>query len=131
MEPTTIVTALTAGLAAVGKGTASQAGQDIYQGLKGLWALIQKKFAGNQKAEMVLAEYEKDPKVWDKPLEAELVEANANQDEEIVQAAQQLMNIINSQQTAMGGDNVSIVEKIGNSGDFSFGDNAQLTNKIN
>ncbi|NEQ05606.1 MAG: hypothetical protein F6K63_35840 [Moorea sp. SIO1G6] len=129
MEPTTIVTALTAGLAAVGKGTASQAGQDIYQGLKGLLALIKKKFTGNQAAEMVLAEYENDPKICEKLLERKLLETNANQDEEIVRAAQKLMNIINSQQTAMGGDNVSI-GKIGkNVGGFVIGKNAQIRNR--
>lgn len=59
MDPITlIVTALAAGAALGLKDSASAAVQDAYAGLK---ALVRKRLAGRQDAELVLARYEQAP----------------------------------------------------------------------
>jgi hypothetical protein len=93
MEPitTTIVTALAAGAAAAAKDTAGAAIKDAYQGLK---SLIERRFAGKPKAEIVLAEHSKDPKTWKKPMEDALVETEADKDKELVQKAESLLKLL-------------------------------------
>jgi hypothetical protein len=100
MEPitTTILAALAAGAAAAAKDTAGAAIKDGYQGLK---ALIQRRFAGKPKADLVLAEHEKEPDTWAKPLEKALTEAEADKDEEIVRRAQGLLELL--QRSGAGG----------------------------
>jgi ABC-type dipeptide/oligopeptide/nickel transport system ATPase component len=87
------------------KAVASSSVQDAYKGLK---SLIQGKFAGKQKAEMVLAEHEKAPEVWKEPLKSVLLETAADKDEEILQLAQKLMAMANPQQAAIGKYNLQI-----------------------
>jgi hypothetical protein len=97
MDPmAAILTALTAGAAAALKDTATEAIKDGYNILKGL---IERKLQDNPKAEVVLAEHEKDPETWEKPLEQTLTEAKVDQDEEIVKAAEQLLSLVQTQQT--------------------------------
>lgn len=122
MEPTTtlILTALAAGATAAAKDTASQAIKDGYAGLK---SLIQKKFAGKAEAEMALTKHEEKPKVWEEPLKDALAETAANQDEEIIQQARQLLTLINPQQASQGKYNIQIGEGKG----IVIGDNAQVT----
>ena len=85
MDPITLIlTALVAGAAK----TAGDAAPDAYKGLK---ALIQKKFAGKPVAEAMLEEHEKDPEIYAAPLKKNLVEAGVHQDEEILKAAQALL----------------------------------------
>lgn len=91
MEPVTLIlTALVAGAAKA----AGDAAPDAYKGLK---ALIQKKFAGKPVAEAMLEEHEKDPETYAAPLKKNLVEAGADQDEEILKAAQALLDKIKEQ----------------------------------
>ena len=86
MDPITVIlTALVTGAAKV----AGDAIPDAYQGLK---ALIQKKFAGKPDAEMALAKHEEKPKVWEEPLKEALVESGVDQDQEILKAAQALLD---------------------------------------
>lgn len=106
MEPTTlIVSALAAGAAAGLTETATQAVKDAYGGLKGL---IQKHFAGNAKAEMVLAEYEQEPETWEAPLKKQLVETGAAQDQAVVDQAERVLQLVQPQQIAKGKYNVQI-----------------------
>lgn len=84
-----IIAALDAGAAAAAKDTASAAIQDAYQGLK---VLIQQKVAGDAAATVVLEEHEKDPYTFDAPLKKKLVEAAADQDGAILQAARALLD---------------------------------------
>ena len=92
MDPVTlIVTALAAGAAAGLKDSASSAVRDAYAGLK---ALVKNKLRGRPDADMVLARHEEAPKTWRAPLEAELLEAGADQDPNLAQAAQVLMNLV-------------------------------------
>lgn len=121
MDPVSVLlAALAAGATAATKDTASQAVKDAYTGLK---MLIQKRFADKPKAEMALAEYEKDTDTWEKPLQQSLVEAGVDQDAVIVRQAQQVLQQINPQQASQGKYNV----QIGTSNGPVIGDHAQVT----
>lgn len=111
MEPTTlIISALAAGATAGLTDAASQVVKDAYTGLK---ALIQKRFAGKPEAEMALVQHEKKPEVWEVPLKDALAETGADQDEVIIQKAQELLKLIQPQQVGMGKYNVQIGEAQG------------------
>lgn len=121
MDPITLIlTALTAGIAASAKDTASAALKDSYNGLK---TLIQRKFVGRPSAEMALTEHERKPDVWKAPLEEGLKETRSDQDKEIIAAAQRLMTLVQPQQAAMGKYNVQI---IGNVQGYTQGDYQQV-----
>ncbi len=92
MDPITlIVTALAAGAASGLTDTASSAVKDAYARLK---ALVKKRLADRPDAELVLARHENAPQTWRAPLTAELSEAGADQDLELVAAAQALMSLV-------------------------------------
>jgi hypothetical protein len=92
MDPITlIVTALAAGAALGVKDTASSAVKDAYAGLK---ALVTKRLGGRPGAELVLAKHERAPATWQAPLMAELGEARADSDPDLVAAAQALMRLV-------------------------------------
>jgi hypothetical protein len=95
MEPVSlIVGALAAGAVAGTTAIADEAVRDSYKGLK---ILVQRKLAGNGDAELVLAKHEQKPEVWKEPLKAELIEAAADQDQEIIKAAEKLITLVNNQ----------------------------------
>src|SRR5262245_53810138 len=92
MDPITlIVTALAAGAAQGLKDSVSSAVKDAYARLK---ALVKNRLADRPDAEVVLARHEQAPETWQAPLMAELGEAGANQDADLVAAAQTLMNLV-------------------------------------
>jgi hypothetical protein len=94
MDPITlIVTALAAGAALGLKDTASSAIKDAYAGLK---ALARKRLAGRPDADVVLCQHEKAPQTWQAPLMAELDEAGADRDRDLVAAAQALMSLVDA-----------------------------------
>ncbi len=125
MDPVSIMlAALAAGAAAAAKDTASQVIKDAYTGLK---VLIQRRFANKPQAEMALTEYEKDEDTWRKPLQKSLVETGTDQDEMIVHQAQQVLKLVNPQQTAQGKYNVQIAEGKG----IVIGDHAQVNQTFN
>jgi hypothetical protein len=96
MEPITLIlTALVAGTAKA----ASDAVPDAYKGLK---AMIQKKFAGKPVAEAMLDEYEKDPETYAAPLKKNLLEAGIDKDEEVLKAAQELLNQAKPEESTAG-----------------------------
>lgn len=100
MDPITLIlTALVAGTAKA----ASDAVPDAYKGLK---ALIQKKVAGKPVAEAMLAEHEKDPETYAAPLKKNLVEVGVDQDEEILKAAQALLEQLKPEAAAAGTINI-------------------------
>jgi hypothetical protein len=91
MDPITlIVTALAAGAALGVKDAASAAVKDAYAGLK---ALVRKRLGGGQDAEVVLAKHEQAPETWQAPLMAELAEARADCDRDLIAAAQALLDL--------------------------------------
>lgn len=92
MDPiTVIVTALAAGAASGISDTASSAVKDAYAGLK---ALVTRRLGGRPGAELVLARHEEAPETWKAPLMAELGEAGAGDDPDLVAAAEALMNLV-------------------------------------
>lgn len=100
MDPVTlIVTALAAGAGLGLKDAASSAVTDAYNGLK---ALVRRKLAGRPKGELVLAEHEQAPQVWEKPLAEELAAAEADSDQDLVAAAQVLMTLVDEAGSAAG-----------------------------
>jgi hypothetical protein len=117
MEPITLI--LTA-LAEGAKASAGVAIKDAYNGLK---TLIQRKFSGKPVAEMALTQHEAKPEVWEAPLKEALTETSADQDPELVTAAQKLMELANPQQAAVGKYNVQIT---GNVQGVVAGDNAKV-----
>ena len=92
MDPITlIVTALAAGATSGIAEAASSAARDAYVSLK---ALVRKRFAGRPGAELVLSKHEDAPETWQAPLAAELSEADADRDADLVAAAQALMSLV-------------------------------------
>src|SRR4051812_4204335 len=92
MDPITLImTALATGAGLGLKDTASSAVKDAYAGLK---ALVKQRLAGRPDAEVILARHEKSPETWRAPLTAELGEAGADRDRDLVAAAQVLMSLV-------------------------------------
>ena len=92
MDPITlIVTALAAGAALGITDTASSAIKDAYAALK---TLVRKRLGGRPDAELVLAKHEQAPQTWRAPLRAELDEAGAGHDADLVAAAEALMHLV-------------------------------------
>jgi hypothetical protein len=92
MDPVTlIVTALAAGATSALQDGASAAVKDAYARVK---ALVMRRFANRPKGEVVLAEHEAAPQVWEAPLAAELSAAGAGGDADLVAAAQALMSLV-------------------------------------
>ncbi len=92
MDPITlIVTALAAGAALGVQDTVSAMVKDAYAGLK---ALVKKRLGGRPGAELVLAKHEQAPETWQAPLMAELAEAGADGDRDLIAAAKALLDLI-------------------------------------
>ena len=92
MDPITlIVTALAAGAALGTQDTVSAMVKDAYAGLK---ALVKKRLGGGPAAELVLARHEQAPETWQAPLMAELAEAGADGDRDLIAAAQALLDLV-------------------------------------
>lgn len=91
MDPITlIVTALAAGAAAGVQDTASAMVKDAYASLK---ALVRRRLGGAPSAELVLARHEQAPETWQAPLMAELVQAGADGDGDLIAAAKALLEL--------------------------------------
>lgn len=92
MDPITlIVTALASGAASGTADAAASAVKDAYARLR---ALVAKRLGGRPDAGLVLAKHEKAPEVWQAPLMAELAEAAADRDLDLIQAARALMRLV-------------------------------------
>lgn len=85
MDPVSMI------LSALATGAGKAATEVIPDAYKGLKALVQRKFAGNSSAELMLAEYEKDPEASEALLKKKLEETGAVDDPEILKAAQQIV----------------------------------------
>lgn len=124
MEPVSIIlAALAAGAAAGTTEVASQAIKDAYAGLK---ALIGKRLAGKPAAETALTEYEQDAETWEKPLQKSLLEAGADKDQEIVDAAQKVLQLVQPQQMAQGKYDIQIGQAQG----VVIGDHAKVEQRF-
>ena len=106
MDPVTlIITALASGAGSGLKDTASSAVKDAYSGLK---TLASRALAGRNKGELVLAEHEQAPQVWEKPLAEELRAAGAADDADLLAAAELLLSLVDATGTAEGKYRVTI-----------------------
>ena len=94
-----IVTALAAGAASGTADAASAAVKDAYAGLK---ALVARRLGGRPDADLVLARHEEAPEVWQAPLVAELADAEADHDLDLLQAARALMTLVDGAGTRAG-----------------------------
>lgn len=101
----TILTLLASATVAVGpsKDGIDQAIPDTYQKLKGL---LRKRFEETQDgkkaalANVVLEKYEEDPTVWRAPLAQELIRADIDQDQQIVETVQKLASLVTPKDAA-------------------------------
>ncbi len=106
MDPLSlIITALAAGASAAVKETAGKAVKDGYEGLK---ALIRRKFAGKPPAETALEEHEADPDTWHKPLEKALRDVHADEDEDLLAMAKELLKTVDPEGASQGKYSVTI-----------------------
>jgi hypothetical protein len=100
VDPVTLIlTALAAGAGSGLNSAVSSAVTDAYQGVK---ALVARKLAGRPNGELVLAQHELDPRVWDRPLAQELSAAGVGDDLGLVAAAQALMQLADAAGSAAG-----------------------------
>ena len=100
MNPITLI------LTALVAGTVKAAGDAVPDAYKGLKTLIQKKFVGKPVAEAMLEEHEKDPETYAAPLKKNLLEAGIDQDEEILKAAQALLEQLKPEAAVPGTINI-------------------------
>ncbi|HEX7316259.1 MAG TPA: hypothetical protein VF297_20300 [Pyrinomonadaceae bacterium] len=104
MEPVTlIVTALTVGATFVAEKAGGEAVKDAYHSLKNA---IKRRFASRPQAEMALAESEKDPDTWEKPLLKEITEAKLDKDNDILETAKRLLELADPEGTSKGKYNI-------------------------
>jgi hypothetical protein len=115
MDPITlIVTALAAGAAAGTLDTVQDAAKSgIASAYAKLRALVTKRVAGNQAAEVALAKYEANPKTWEAPLADELTELGAGADADLLSAAKALMELVDEAGARAGQYNVTIKDSQG------------------
>jgi hypothetical protein len=100
MDPITlIVTALAAGAAMGLKDAASAMVTDAYAGLK---ALVRKRLGGGPDAEMVLAKHESAPEAWQGALKAELSQAGADGDRDLIAAARAFLDLAGKTEARAG-----------------------------
>ncbi|SRR5713226_201612 len=100
MDPVSLIeAALVAGAAASTQDVASQGIKDAYTGLK---SVLSRLFADKPKAQVILDEHEADPQTYEKPLKKLLIEAHADQDVDLLAAAERVMTLVQPQQIGMG-----------------------------
>jgi hypothetical protein len=100
VDPVTLIVAgLAAGAAQGVSDTASGAVKDAYEGLR---AKVRGWFGGSPTKELVLAEHEKSPDTWQVPLQAALIETGTAGDPAVVEAAQQLLALLDAAGTQSG-----------------------------
>lgn len=92
MDPITLILAALAAGTAVGvQGTASAMVEDAYAGLK---LLLRKRLRDRPRADLILARHERDPETWEAPLMAELAQAGADHDPDLIAAARTLLDLV-------------------------------------
>jgi hypothetical protein len=102
---TVIETALPAGAGAGMKETATQAVKDAYAGLK---ALVLRRVEDQPAGVVAVVEHEKDPETWRAPLAKTLSTAGAEQDQALIDAAQQLLQLVDPEGVRAGAYTVNI-----------------------
>jgi hypothetical protein len=88
---TLIAAALAAGAALGVQDSASSMVKDAYAVLK---TLVKRRLGGGPSAELAVAKHEQAPETWQAPLMAELAEAGAEDDGDLIAAAQALLDLV-------------------------------------
>lgn len=115
---TALATGASAGAIEALKDNAKEKAKAAYARLHGL---VKKRVSGRPHGELALAEYDSAPQKWEGLLTAELTEAGAAQDNDLVAAAKALMEIIDQAGAKSGKYNVTIKDSKGvQVGDGSF-----------
>jgi hypothetical protein len=92
MDPVTlIIAALRIGTRVTQEGDASTS---IMAAFSRLRTLVARSFEGRPIGELVLAEYESDPDLWEAPLRAELGKSGAAADPELASTARELFSLL-------------------------------------
>ena len=128
MEPITLIVAALAAGASAGaidalKDNAKEAAKTAYAKLRGL---AKKRVAGRPDGELALERYEAAPQKWEAVLTAELTEAGAGDDADLVTAAQSLMDLVDQAGAKSGKYNVTIKDSRG----VQIGDHGFQVNKF-
>ena len=115
MEPVTLILAALAAGASAGaldalKDDTKDKAKAAYAKLRGL---VKKRISGRPHGELALAEYESAPQKWEGLLTAELTEAGAAQDDDLLTAARVLMELIDQPGAKSGKYNVTIRDSKG------------------
>jgi roadblock/LC7 domain-containing protein len=110
MEPVTLI--LTALAAGVTTGALDALKDDVKEKVKAAYArlrgLAEKRVSGRPHGELALAEYDSAPQKWEGLLAAELTEAGAAHDDDLVAAAKALMDLVDQPGARSGKYNVTI-----------------------
>jgi hypothetical protein len=121
MDPITlIVTALVGGASSALQDAASSAVKDAYTGLK---SLLRRKLGRNSETEELFERNEREPGALENELKERLAAKGADQDDEIVKAAQELMKRIDPEGARAGKYNIQISGGKG----FAIGDHQTVT----
>ncbi|HEY6788182.1 MAG TPA: hypothetical protein VI365_12825 [Trebonia sp.] len=115
MDPITlIVAALAAGASA---GAIDALKDDVKESARAAYGrlrdLVRRRLRGNASAEVILAEHNADPKIYEAPLAKKLAEAGAGDDTELVAAAKALMELVDQKGAKSGKYNVTIRDSKG------------------
>ena len=106
MEPVTLILAALAAGGSTGlTETVSQGTQDAYAALK---ALVLRRVKDTPAGEVAVVEHEKDPETWQAPLAKSLTAAGVEQDQELIAAAQRLLQIVDPEGARAGTYTVNI-----------------------
>ncbi len=125
MDPVTlIVTALAAGAASALQEDAKDAVKAAYVRLRDI---LKRRFSGRRVGELALAEHEADPAMWEPQLRAELAATGAENDPDLVDAAQALLSLVDPAGARSGKYYVSIRGSQG----VQVGDHNTQTNTFN
>ena len=121
---TALATGASAGAIEALKDNAKEKAKAAYARLHGL---VKKRVSGRPHGELALAEYDSAPQKWEGLLTAELTEAGAAQDNDLVAAAKALMEIIDQAGAKSGKYNVTIKDAKG----VQVGDHGYQVNTFN
>jgi hypothetical protein len=125
MDPVTlIVTALAAGAASALQEDAKDAVKAAYARLQDT---LKRRFSGRRVGELALAEHEAAPAMWEPQLRAELAATGAENDPDLVDAAQALLSLVDPAGARSGKYYVSIRGSQG----VQVGDHNTQTNTFN
>jgi hypothetical protein len=106
MDPVSlIVAALAAGASSGLTDAAGQVVRDAYGGLK---SLLRRKLSKEPLAQDVIDKYQETPDVWERPLREKLDKAGVAADTELIEAAQELLALIDPDGTRGGKYSVHI-----------------------